>query len=213
MILQLALLVSACVAADAAADALLSGPTVAYAAIVLDTVMHGVIAAAAMNVIDWNAYWIALCFVLGVAVDGDHFAAAGELSMSGALHLQSRPPLHSLPIATMIAAPMFAIVVWSLMCGFGGAATLAQLSMAAQLSFVTHLLRDSSKRGTYWWPFEPPREWGLTQPLGRMQYIALTVMMAGLYRCYWFALAPSAAAGRALWRARVRRVTGASISE
>jgi hypothetical protein len=97
-----------------------------------------------------NLTSLALSFCLGCAVDIDHFLEAQSLTLFGATHLSHRPFGHALIIALLPSLILRLIY--------------RQTPQVAAIYFIavfSHQLRDSVRRGLWFWP------WGHSKPLSR----------------------------------------------
>jgi len=75
--------------------------------------------------------------ILGVAVDVDHFVAAGSLSLTAATHLSSRPFGHA-----YITCLFLSMGVWSV-------SGSRRWGLLVHSAYLVHLLRDSTRRGLW----------------------------------------------------------------
>ena len=144
-------------AAIVAVDALpaLLAPYLSPAALaVLDTLVgHGALAGAqcfaahALHALPHAPERAALCALLSVGMDADHFIQARALSLRAALSLPSRPFAHSLPfLACAVAAAAAAAAARATVLGVTAPPWLPHIVAAA---LGGHQLRDSLKRGLW----------------------------------------------------------------
>lgn len=82
----------------------------------------------------------AIAGVVAMALDADHFIAAGSLSVRGAMTLSSRPFGHALAFTVAVAAT----------CRWLWPRSLAWLMVCVALG--SHIMRDAPKRGLWMWP-------------------------------------------------------------
>ncbi|KAG7201767.1 hypothetical protein KM043_004487 [Ampulex compressa] len=108
---------------------------------------------------------IFLCFLMASFIDVDHFLAAGSWDLNNATHLKRRPFLHctTIPIVTsvllIIAGKMFNYT------------KLNYISWMISASFLSHHIRDGTRRGLWFWPL------GSTPPIPYHLYLTLAMLL------------------------------------
>jgi hypothetical protein len=93
----------------------------------------------------------AMACMFGSLVDIDHFVSARSLSLFHATHLSSRPFGHAVLFVVAIFAVLRYLIQWN------------DISMIYLIASISHLVRDSSRRGLWMWPFPhtPPIPYSL----------------------------------------------------
>ena len=113
-----------------------------------------------------------LCFALAIALDADHFIAARSFSLSAAMRLPSRPFGHTLAFLFAATAAVGGAAALS-PCATryaGGSVQWALPPTLLLVSWLTHQLRDGTRRGLTVWPGGPS-----TAPLSYVVYLAAMV--------------------------------------
>jgi hypothetical protein len=91
-----------------------------------------------------------LAFVCGSSIDVDHFFSgiltSGSLSLYAATHLKSRPYGHAVTILMLLS-----VTVYHIQNKFRYANKISGSSIL-WITGLAHLLRDSSRRGLWFWP-------------------------------------------------------------
>ncbi len=106
----------------------------------------------------WSLTTAMVCAALSTALDADHLAAAGSLSLTRALSLSSRPWGHSVP---------FALAGVLLAHALGRRGVLPHAAVLVACAWGTHQLRDAVRRGLWCPPL------GSTPTLPYALYLAL----------------------------------------
>ncbi|CAG5119872.1 unnamed protein product [Candidula unifasciata] len=110
----------------------------------------------------------ACCAVLAVAVDTDHFLAAGSLDFRKALNLTKRPCFHNTSLILAVVALCLIMRQYI--------PALKMFSVMFLSSWLSHHLRDAGHRGLWVFPF------GHTPVFPSYLYIALTLLLTVLVR-------------------------------
>ena len=165
--------------AAAAAAAAASAPLLSGAAPPPASLLPSLLAAAASSPAT-SALASLCCGLASVALDGDHFLAAGSLRLSAALSLPGRPFGHSL---------LFVLAASAALRAGGSACGLPPWAWAVcAVAWCSHLLRDALRRGLWLWPLPH------TQPLPMLLYLAACAAVPLLVKAYCEQAAAAAAA-------------------
>lgn len=105
--------------------------------------------------------------ICGSLIDLDHFISAGSLSLYAATHLTQRPFAHTLLFCC--AFPLLLCLLFR---------TERRASLMVFTAFLSHLLRDSVRRGLWLWPCGSTTALSLTSVLAL--YSALSVIGSAL---------------------------------
>lgn len=134
-----------------------------------DNVAHGVIA-----IISWlivvgvqtrkDIIEGIVCGVMALAIDIDHFIAAGSLSLKGALSLRNRPFLHTTTIVPVVAPILQVWIAQNI-------PPLKLLPFMFTVAILSHHLRDGQRRGLWFWPL------GSSPPLPYWLYITCELLL------------------------------------
>ncbi|XP_024885353.1 transmembrane protein 267 [Temnothorax curvispinosus] len=111
------------------------------------------------------------CFLLASFIDLDHFIAARSWHIHDATHLQKRPFLHCTTVP---------IVLWTLFISFSNAfhsPLLEHTSWVILAAFLSHHIRDGTRRGLWFCPF------GSTRPIPYYLYVSLCMSLP--YILHW----------------------------
>ncbi|XP_030763914.1 transmembrane protein 267 [Sitophilus oryzae] len=108
---------------------------------------------------------IFLCALMSSLIDLDHFIAAKSFFLKDAIRLQKRPFLHcsTIPIVGLLSLlPMSYVFQVN---------ALKRLTLIFITAFVSHHVRDATRRGFWFYPF------GTTAPIPYLFYIFLTCLI------------------------------------
>ncbi|XP_015430695.1 PREDICTED: transmembrane protein C5orf28 [Dufourea novaeangliae] len=108
---------------------------------------------------------IVCCFLLSSFIDVDHFIAAWSWKINDATHLEKRPFLHCTTVP---------IVLWFLMNFYSNVFNYPKLSYYSWIvlaSFLSHHIRDGTRRGLWFCPI------GSTQPIPYYLYLSMSMML------------------------------------
>ncbi|XP_020283771.1 transmembrane protein 267 [Pseudomyrmex gracilis] len=111
------------------------------------------------------------CFLLASLIDVDHFIAARSWHIHDATHLQKRPFLHCTTIP---------ILLWILFISLSSifhSPVLEHTSWLILAAFLSHHIRDGTRRGLWFCPF------GSTRPIPYYLYLSLCMFLP--YALYW----------------------------
>ncbi|KAL6432297.1 hypothetical protein ACFW04_006736 [Cataglyphis niger] len=112
------------------------------------------------------------CFLLASFIDLDHFIEARSWHIHDATHLQKRPFLHCTTVP---------IILWVLLNflskTFHSPSILEHTSWVILASFLSHHIRDGTRRGLWFCPF------GSTRPIPYYLYVSLCMFLP--YILYW----------------------------
>ncbi|XP_070164373.1 transmembrane protein 267 isoform X1 [Polyergus mexicanus] len=111
------------------------------------------------------------CFLLASFIDLDHFIAAHSWHIHDATHLQKRPFLHCTTVP---------IILWVLFISLSKifhSPILEHTSWVILASFLSHHIRDGTRRGLWFYPF------GSTRPIPYYLYVSLCMFLP--YILYW----------------------------
>ncbi|XP_032680176.1 transmembrane protein 267 [Odontomachus brunneus] len=112
------------------------------------------------------------CFLLASFIDLDHFIAAHSWHIHDATHLEKRPFLHCTTV------PFILWLLLILLSGIFHSPELEQSSWIILAAFLSHHIRDGTRRGLWFCPF------GSTPPLPYYLYVSLEMSLP--YLLYWF---------------------------
>uniref|UniRef100_A0A1B6CQP7 Transmembrane protein 267 n=1 Tax=Clastoptera arizonana TaxID=38151 RepID=A0A1B6CQP7_9HEMI len=146
----------------------------------VDNSVHGIIAFISwlIIVLKSNKYKIyvinpycdlLLSFIIGSAIDIDHFVLAKSFRIKDALNLgEKRPILHctSLPLAFLSVT---VVLNW-----FWKLPRLSCFGWMVWVAVFSHHVRDGYRRGLWFWPV------GSTAPIPYLLYILITVMLPNI---------------------------------
>lgn len=145
----------------------------ATARAIFDNVTHAIVGGLSWAVIlnlsrrslSQNFSSIVWCFCLSSFIDVDHFIAACSWRLSDATHLQKRPFFHctTLPIALWLMLNFYASVF--------NQPQLGPYSWMMLTSFLSHHIRDATRRGLWFCPI------GSTQPIPYYLYLVMSMML------------------------------------
>ncbi|XP_076622818.1 transmembrane protein 267 [Colletes latitarsis] len=109
-----------------------------------------------------SIFW---CFFLSSFIDVDHFIAACSWKLSDATHLQKRPFMHctTLPIALWFMLNFYSSIF--------NHPKLSYYSWMMLASFLSHHIRDGTRRGLWFCPI------GSTQPIPYYLYLSMSMML------------------------------------
>ncbi|XP_054006804.1 transmembrane protein 267 [Hylaeus anthracinus] len=109
-----------------------------------------------------SIFW---CFFLSSFIDVDHFITACSWKLNDATHLTKRPFLHctTLPIALWLMLNFYASVF--------NHPRLSYYSWIMLSSFLSHHIRDGTRRGLWFCPI------GSTQPIPYYLYLSLSMIL------------------------------------
>ncbi|XP_043678260.1 transmembrane protein 267 isoform X1 [Vespula pensylvanica] len=119
-----------------------------------------------------NLHDIFFSFALSSFIDLDHFLAARSWKLNDATNLNKRPFLHCTTI------PILLWLIMNLSSITFNCPSLNQYSWIVSASFLSHHIRDATRRGLWFCPF------GSTQPIPYNLYIGIS--MALPYILHWF---------------------------
>ncbi|XP_031846842.1 transmembrane protein 267 [Nomia melanderi] len=105
------------------------------------------------------------CTVLSSLIDIDHFIAAWSWKLSDATHLEKRPFMHCTTLP---------IIIWLILNYYSSAYNHPQLSHVSWMilaSFLSHHIRDGTRRGLWFCPI------GSTQPIPYYLYLSMSMML------------------------------------
>ncbi|XP_029165329.1 transmembrane protein 267 [Nylanderia fulva] len=111
------------------------------------------------------------CFLLASFIDLDHFIAARSWHIHDATHLQKRPFLHCTTI------PIILWIVLIFLSNTFHSPILEHTSWIILASFLSHHIRDGTRRGLWFYPF------GSTRPIPYYLYVSLCMFLP--YILYW----------------------------
>lgn len=118
-----------------------------------------------------NFSGIIQCFLLSSFIDFDHFLTARSWKLDDATQLQKRPFLHctTLPVVLCLILLLSAYAFNNPKLGY--------CSWIISASFLSHHIRDATRRGLWFCPL------GSTSPLPYYLYLSLSMMLP--YVLYW----------------------------
>lgn len=135
-----------------------------------DSITHGIIAGLSWAIVcDFRfkrpeVVQCVVCVFLGMAVDIDHFIAAGSFSLKAALSLPTRPPFHA---STLIA---IVDIIMLLLAAILDSQNLFLGAMIFTTAWFSHHVRDGHRRGLWFYPF------GKTPPLSETIYLGTIII-------------------------------------
>ncbi|KAL8574495.1 hypothetical protein ACOMHN_060165 [Nucella lapillus] len=173
IILWSAALVLVCLLGDQLCSLASHSQTLVWRALA-DTLIHG-----AVGVVSWAVVvmpglsvdrWgqCMMCGMMASLIDLDHFWQAGSFELKSAISLQRRPPFHSTSLVLLLSA-----LLWVVSLVFRLAA-LRKVTLMCLVAWLSHHLRDASRRGLWFPPL------GSTPPLPYAVYIGGTVVLSVL---------------------------------
>ncbi|XP_043283505.1 transmembrane protein 267 [Venturia canescens] len=118
-----------------------------------------------------NIYSVIYCTAISSLIDLDHFIAAASLKLRDATHLDRRPFLHNTTI------PLVLWIVLMLSSRSFNSPGLNNFAWIVLTSFLSHHIRDGSRRGLWFAPF------GSTPPIPYYLYVAFSMGLP--YIIYW----------------------------
>ena len=164
-------LICTCLVGDKLVFNWLNGYPAIYRAIG-DSLTHGLIALFSWLIIEKSLLHAIICMVFAMLVDGDRFIEVGSLDLEKVLNLDHRPFLHNSTI------PVILYFVSIIVCYFWKNQNAKVISSLIFIAFMTHHLRDGSRRGLWFYP------WINSLPVPYPVYIISTVLLSLLVKLY-----------------------------
>jgi len=118
-----------------------------------------------------NVYSVIYCVAIASLIDVDHFFAANSWKLRDATNLDRRPFLHCTTVP---------IILWTLLMIVSrkfGSPGMSNYAWIILTSFLSHHIRDGSRRGLWFAPL------GSTRPIPYYLYIALSMGLP--YIIFW----------------------------
>ena len=137
-----------------------------------DSLTHGLIALFSWLIIEKSVLNAIMCMVLAMLVDGDRFIEVGSLNLEKALNLDHRPFLHNSTIPVIFYFVSMSISYFMKNHNF------KVISSLIFIAFMTHHLRDASRRGLWFYP------WINSLPVPYPVYIISIVILSLIVKFY-----------------------------
>ncbi|XP_063981424.1 transmembrane protein 267 [Diachasmimorpha longicaudata] len=162
-----------CLIGDRLSDNLIN----AVARAMVDNITHALIAGVSWTLLTLllnepifkNVIDIALCALISSLIDADHFIQAKSWKLSDAIRLTKRPFLHSTTVP---------IILWTLMLLTSKVSNnlrMEHCSWIILMSFLSHHIRDATRRGLWFAPF------GSTRPIPYNIYNAVIILLPYIF--------------------------------
>ncbi|TRY54420.1 hypothetical protein DNTS_023691 [Danionella cerebrum] len=141
---------------------------------VLDNAVHGIIGLWSWAIViglkkKSDFYEVVLAGFLASIIDLDHFYMAGSWSLTKAVSLPRRPPLHCSSLIPVLSFSL-RLIMW--FCRLKD--SWCSLPWMLFISLSSHHIRDGVRRGLWLWPF------GNTAPISYWLYLSVTATLPHL---------------------------------